>query len=520
MTDVRAATGGLASVAFTCAALACGAAAAVPRALAAQTTVSGMVQDSIAHHPLAGATVQLVPQGTSAGAPRGIDADATGAFRFPGVAPGRYLLGFVHERLDSLGIQPPVRTIEVGPGAAEVRVDLAVPSARTIAAAICGVRHDSTGVLLGRVLDAETGDAVTAGSVLVRWGELRIDARGVHRETPSVRAALNEEGRYAACGVPIGMTVLVQASAGPTARPTAASGAIEVRMDSTGPLVHRDLFVSMPNGEVAATSGRRGTARLSGRVRRPDGSALAGARVVVRGTGAVDSVAITDTTGAFRLDALPAGTYAVEAIAIGFTPARDAVDLRPEQAATVDLAVGARVATLQSVNVYAAHTRAGTAFAERARHASGFARFVTAADIARRVPLTIADALAMTPGRACLEFEHDGPPTDPGARRVRARGLSRRDTHPEWRDRDRRRREPHRGRRHRGVSGRELGAGAVRAPARSRRLRGDPDLDEGRGAVTGRGGAHGGRARRPAAPCSPTRPVGNPRPHRRSCKSE
>ncbi len=366
-----------------------GAFAAAPATLAAQAAVSGVVVDSITGRPLAGATVQLVPQGTTGGTPRGVDADSAGVFRFVGVAAGRYLLGFVHERLDSLGIQPPVRAVDVVPGATAVRADLAVPSARTIAAAVCGARRDSTGVLVGRVLDAN-GDPVAAGDVAVRWGELRVDAGGVRRVTPSVRGAAGADGRYAVCGIPLGVAVLVQATATASGAATAASGAIEMHVEVATPLVHRDLLV--------AAAGERRTARLAGHVRRPDGTPLAGARVVVRGAGVADSVAVSDADGAYRLDQLPGGTYPVEAIAIGFTPARAAADLRADRPASLDLAVGTRVTALQSVNVYASRPRGARDFLERTRRASGFVRVVTADDIARRVPLTIADALVMTPG--------------------------------------------------------------------------------------------------------------------------
>ena len=380
---------------------------AAPHALSAQTTVTGVVQDSIVRRPLAGATVQLVPDGVPGAAPRGVEADSTGAFRFANVAPGRYLLGFVSERLDSLGIEAPVRTITVAPGATELRTDLWVPSARTIAAAVCGERRDSTGVLLGRVLDAGSGDAVATGSVVVRWGELRVDATGLHHLTPSVRAPVGTDGRYAVCGVPLNLIVIVQANAGPDTRPTARSGTIDLLVPLATPLLHRDLLVAAvadPTPDtVAADRGARiapasrGTARLAGHVRRPNGSPLPGARVVVHGAGAADSTAVTDSAGTFRLDALPGGTYPVEAIAIGFTPARGAVDLRPDRVAAVDLAVGARVSALQSVNVYASRSRAGSEFAERAKR-SGFGRFLMGDQIERSGARSIGDALVMVPG--------------------------------------------------------------------------------------------------------------------------
>ena len=65
-------------------------------------TVSGIVYDSMALRPLAGATVQLVDAGNPAGGVRTAITDGLGAFEFTGVPDGGYLLGFLHAVLDSL----------------------------------------------------------------------------------------------------------------------------------------------------------------------------------------------------------------------------------------------------------------------------------------------------------------------------------------------------------------------------------------------------------------------------------
>src|SRR3546814_1366754 len=52
---------------------------------------------------------------------------------------------------------------------------------RSIARAICGAQADTTGTVIGRVLDAERGTAVATGSVLVRWGEIVLSQTGVRR---------------------------------------------------------------------------------------------------------------------------------------------------------------------------------------------------------------------------------------------------------------------------------------------------------------------------------------------------
>ncbi|HVE78247.1 MAG TPA: carboxypeptidase regulatory-like domain-containing protein [Gemmatimonadaceae bacterium] len=388
-------------------------AAALPAGLAAQTPIVGVVRDSLTGGPFAGAVVQLVARGTSGLPGRTVAVDTAGRFRIPDVAPGRYLLGFLHPRLDSLGMVAPVRTIDVVAGMPELQADLALPSAQTIADAICGGRRDTTGLLLGRVLDAERSEPVVAGTVLVRWTEVRVDAAGARRVRLAVRAPVGDGGRYVACGVPTNVPVLVQATAGAAPEESATSGAVELTFAPASPLLHRDILVSpatpRPAAPGAASEERadsaapatplpvpRATARLTGRVRRPDGQPVGGARVVVRGARAADSVATARPDGTFRLDALPGGTYAVEAFAIGFTPVRAAADLRPGRTATLDIALGPRVGTLETVAVYAAPTRGKRGFSTRMEQ--GFGRFLTAERIQRSGAYLVTNLLMTVPG--------------------------------------------------------------------------------------------------------------------------
>jgi len=384
--------------------------AALPATLAAQARVGGVVHDSLTGRPFAGATVQLVQRAAPGAPARTVAADSAGRYDIPDVPPGQYLLGFLHPRLDWLGMEVPARTLDVPPQPSELVADLALPSAHTIARSLCGVRRDSTGVLLGRVLEGEQGQTVGVGSVLVRWGEVHVDRRGVRRVRPSVRAAVGDGGRYVACGVPTDAPVLVQATAGHTtagAAPTAASGEIAVAFAPGTPVLHRDLLVA------AAPAGRRGTARLVGRVVRPDGRPAAGARVVVRDARAADSLTVTGDDGTFRLEALPAGTYAVEAFALGFTPARGAADLRPGHPATLELALGARTLTLDAVAVYAPPS-AMNEFARRKRRGGGY--YMTAEQIEKRGARTLADALLAAP---MLRVSYDAR----GRLAIRGRGL-------------------------------------------------------------------------------------------------
>jgi hypothetical protein len=115
---------------------------------------------------------------------------------------------------------------------------------------------------------------------------------------------------------------------------------------------------------------------------------------VVRDAPTTDSVTTAGADGSFRLDALPGGTYLVEAAAVGLTPARAAVDLRPGRDAALDLVLGAPVGMLRPVSVYARAPGAGE-FARRRRQ--GVGRYVTAEDIERRGARTYAEALVTVP---------------------------------------------------------------------------------------------------------------------------
>src|SRR5687768_7066175 len=104
---------------------------------AAGATVSGVVYDSLALRPLAGAVVQLVDVGNPAAGVRTATADEAGSFSFSDVADGGYLLGFLHPLLDSLGVEPALREVVVA-GRRSVIADVSVPSPRQLLAAICG----------------------------------------------------------------------------------------------------------------------------------------------------------------------------------------------------------------------------------------------------------------------------------------------------------------------------------------------------------------------------------------------
>src|SRR3712207_626892 len=163
-----------------------------------------MAFDSTARVTLSGALVQLLPADAPA-APISHSArtDSSGRYAIACVIPGRYLAGFLHPVLDSLEIELPPRPLEVNSGAGTVRLPLAVPSAATIGAALCGAaRSDTTATVFGRLYDAETLRPVVDGTVSIRWSEFRIGAAGARQTRPEVRAPAGEGGRFVFCNVP------------------------------------------------------------------------------------------------------------------------------------------------------------------------------------------------------------------------------------------------------------------------------------------------------------------------------
>ena len=361
--------------------------------LSAQATISGTVTDGLVDRPLVAATVQLVLASDPTGKMRTSVTDTAGTYRIVAVPPGRYLLDFVHHRVDELGVELPPRVVDVAAGVTTLRHDLAIPGPRALARVLCGgERADSAGAIAGRILNAETGLAAGAGSVTASWVELRVSAAEVHRTPRTLRAPLDDAGRFAICGIPSEIPVRVEAAVGPM-----HSGELELQVQPYS-LLQRDLLVAASASADSAVRGAvraHGLARATGHVRRTNGSPIDRAQVLVIGTGAST---LTDGSGAFTIDSLPPGSRELEVRAIGFLPANTVVDLRNHAAATAELSLVNRVAQLDAVTVYgkAPNRNEAGQFAERSRGV--FGRFFTADQIKRIAPISVPELLRMIPG--------------------------------------------------------------------------------------------------------------------------
>lgn len=331
-------------------------------ATAVRSAVTGVVYDSVAGRPLAGASVQLTGLADSvAGRSSSAVTDREGRFAFRELAPGRYAAGFYHDILDSMGIEGVPVVVDVG--RADRELHLATPSSRTMIRTLCGPAAvgDSVGLLLGHVLETSSGGPLPGAVVTVEWGETLIQRGQVGLRNVSSSATAIGPGWFAVCDVPAAVELTVSASNGadssgfvnlevPNAGVRQATfyvgGARRVPAMAIDTLTPVDTAVTVLGVEMVW----RGDALLAGSVLDENGRPVAGARVLVRGT---NRSAVTNDRGYFGIDSLPGGTHTVEAKALGYLPAATTVHLATERPAQAEIFIGDRAVTLETVRVQA-----------------------------------------------------------------------------------------------------------------------------------------------------------------------
>lgn len=371
----------------------------LPSVLAAQPTytrISGGALDSLTMRPLSGALVQLVSPDNPARS-RTATADASGSWAIDSVPLGSYLLGYLHPVLDSIRIPPPLIRVDAVT-ANEIRVMLATPSARTMVAQTCGaaVAADSLGLFRGRVLSARGVPLAAPARIRSQWLEITLGAGGIERRRPSQLVNADSTGAFNLCGLPAEGTFLVRAFSGAD-----SSGFVEFDAPRNGLLV-RDLYVGSarkepaPPGALTNEPLLRGTGAVNGVVRSRTGEPVRGARLVLWGSGLEDT---TETNGQYAMQSLPAGSYTLEARALGFLPARTTVDVPENNALATDIVLESYVPVLDTMRIRAdriAELNRLNDFERRRKAGGGY--FVDEAQMARRNPMFMSDLLRTIPG--------------------------------------------------------------------------------------------------------------------------
>ena len=357
-------------------------------------TVAGFVHDSISRRPLAEAVVQLVSVDPSVTFGRTAISDELGRFLFSEVPDGRYMLGFFHPVLDSLGVEPVVREVRVE-GQRGMRIDLATPSPERLRAKICGTQaKDKAGFVVGFVRDAKNSNPVSGATVRGEWLELSFRRNGVIRNVPRITATTADNGWFAMCNLPTGGNMTFVASAG-----SDSTDAIEVQVPKEGFLRH-EMFLgkSMIDSAMAARppskESRRihyGDGRVSGVVYAyTDGRPISNAIVNI-----IDGPETrTDIDGKWSISDAPVGTRMLEIHALGYYPDRRFVNV-VNDAPSIRVALSTLQSVLDTVRIKSNRLsnvdRSG--FADRVR--TGIGRYFTEKEIAKR-PATFASDIFKT----------------------------------------------------------------------------------------------------------------------------
>jgi hypothetical protein len=170
----------------------------------------------------------------------------------------------------------------------------------TIVTAVCGASGiaDSTGWIIGVILNARQNTPLEGAIAEAAWNEITIDARGISQIVQKATARANASGWVTLCHVPANVEVALLA-----ARDADSTGLVPATVPVAG-LTRRDLQIG-------------GVARIRGTVADERVRPITNARVTIVGR---NHVAVTDTTVAFSLAEIPSGSR-IEAYRAGQVPA-------------------------------------------------------------------------------------------------------------------------------------------------------------------------------------------------------
>jgi len=350
--------------------------------------LTGIVMDSISGEPLEGATVIL------SGTDRTGVTDDQGRFRIEALPAGSYFVGFLHPRLDELGVDAAAVQVEVLEGQ-ESEVSLAVPSLGVVLQQICHAIGALPGsAVLGSVRTPDDGVPIPGATVTLSWEE--------GRETTEA----DPSGGFLFCGVPGDATVMLDAT-------FVGISAVPERLELDGELaVVRDLVMVLPDADIgdleaaAAVEASEDPIEVRGLlVGLPDGTPVGGATVTL---GDADLEAVTDSDGAFVFEKLRPGTYQLRVQHERYGTRSRFVDLTAGPIVDLRLEMPAEdVITLEGITVEAT---ARSPEGEVVRQA-GTRRDILAGETLARAEergARVIDVLRMTPGIRVAEGTEEG----------------------------------------------------------------------------------------------------------------
>jgi hypothetical protein len=366
--------------------------------------IMGVVYDSLHQIPLVGAAVMA--EGTA----RITQTASNGRFRLDSLPPGKYRVFVDHVLLDSLGMAMRTDSIEVAPND-ERYLEMSVPSPETLVALSCPASRRALGpsAIIGRLLDAESGEPIEGGRVSMAWQEISIADK--LRRVPRVRDALSgPDGVYRICGLPASLAGTLQAmhkgistaevrltiEGDPLVVQGLRIGSAQTvaKTDDDSSAVRRAKEISTGPTFSAATM-QTGNAVLTGRVVNAAGGAVVNARVDVVGT---PGKALTNHNGDFTMSGLPSGTQSLVVRQLGYAPVEVPVELSTRAAASVKVTMSKPATVLDPV-VVRAEGDAGldrVGFSSRKRSGGGY--YMTGEEVMKRGPNALTDVFRTVPG--------------------------------------------------------------------------------------------------------------------------
>jgi hypothetical protein len=340
----------------------------VPPGLTGRTVLRGVLIDSlVTNDTLRGALVSVEGREGS------VLTDAHGAFVLDSVARGARRLLVRHPVLDSIGVTTlPVPLVVTD----STRRSVWLPTPELFLGAVCKpTRQGGTGALLGTVRRASDDSPLAGVEVIGAWRSSDSSFAGSGTR-PRARVRTDADGHFVLCEVPRFSPVELWSAAH-------ADDAAHVRVQlGARVLAGYDLSVdpvapardSVPRAAAPRAVAPRADirpARVAGRILTLAGDGLPNVTVSidrpVRRT-------VTDATGRFVIDSVPAGIRTLEVRAIGFQPQRLGVSVRPGEQVDRDITIDRNLAVLGTFVVRASRTAAwdSAGFEERRKKGTGY----------------------------------------------------------------------------------------------------------------------------------------------------
>ena len=379
-------------IAAAVAGVATSASAQVPASPAASpyAVIEGVAVDSLHNDLLRGALISVDGVSTPT------FTDSLGKFRIDSVPPGSRRVHVLHAILDTIGIALQTPLIELKAGEQHHLV-LAIPSVATVVAARCteGERRIGPAALLGVVQFAESETPAAGSKVTLEFVEIRVSGKTVQSIPFRRIATVSESGRFKLCGLPDDLSGSLIAVNG-----VDSTNTIGIRLSSRIGIIGLELpepfetAPASPGATTTATTVRRGSAILTGRVFDPTGAALPRARVSVNGDSAV---ALSDAQGRFELRNLRSGTRVLSVRRLGFEPAEVPVSLHARSPTDVIVKLEQFVVVLDTVRVMALQDRGleRVGFTRRKKMSMGY--YLSPDQISRSAAYDLTSLLAMAP---------------------------------------------------------------------------------------------------------------------------